>query len=118
MTNKGCGGLLAAVFASLSLTMPQAWAGELTFWTWRQEDRSAYTELFNDFTKKNPDIHVKFEAFAPENYATIVSAALAGGRGGDVLHVRAYGGLEQFAKAGYLVPLDSANGSGTRQSTR
>ncbi len=81
-------------------------AGEITFWTWRQEDRAAYTELFNNFTKANPDIRVKFESFAPENYNTIVSTALAGGRGGDVLQSRAYGGLEQVAKAGYLLPLD------------
>ncbi len=91
----------------LGLVTAQAHAGDITFWTWRQEDRAAFTELFNDFTKANPDIHVKFEAFAPETYATVVSAALAGGKGGDVLSVRAYGGLEQFAKAGYLLPLDA-----------
>ena len=38
--------------------------------------------MFNDFTRANPDIHVKFEAFPPENYNTILSTALAGGRGG------------------------------------
>jgi raffinose/stachyose/melibiose transport system substrate-binding protein len=94
--------LLGALFAALP-----AQAGEVTFWTWRQEDRAAYTELFNAFTKANPDIKVKFESFAPENYNTIVSTALAGGRGGDVLQSRAYGGLEQVAKAGYLLPLDT-----------
>ncbi len=83
-------------------------AGDLTFWTWRQEDRAAYTELFNNFTRQHPDIHVRFEAFPNENYQTILSTALAGGKGGDVLHVRAYGGLEQLARAGYLVALDPA----------
>jgi raffinose/stachyose/melibiose transport system substrate-binding protein len=104
-----------------SLVMAAAWllvgtgaasraqAGDITFWTWRQEDRAAYTELFRDFEKQNPSIHVKFEAFATENYATILSTALAGGHGGDVLHVRAYGGLEQFAKSGYLLPLDGTS---------
>lgn len=86
-----------------------AQAGDITFWTWRQEDRAGYTELFNDFTKANPDIHVKFEAFPAETYNTILSTALAGGRGGDVLQSRAYGGLEQVAKAGYLLKLDTAN---------
>ncbi len=98
--------LSLAVLGVLGLATAQAHAGDITFWTWRQEDKAAYTELFNEFTKANPDIHVKFEAFAPENYATIVSTALAGGRGGDVLHTRAYGGLEAFAKSGYLMPLD------------
>ena len=97
---------LALFVACLAAAPVQA--GEVTFWTWRQEDRAAYTELFNTFTKANPDIRVKFESFAPENYNTIVSTALAGGRGGDVLQSRAYGGLEQVAKAGYLLPLDAA----------
>ena len=98
--------LIATAIAALGFAISPATAGDITFWTWRQEDRAAYTELFNDFTKANPDVHVKFEAFATDTYATILSAALAGGRGGDVLHVRAYGGLEQFAKAGYLLALD------------
>src|SRR3954451_10582401 len=79
-------------------------AGEVTFWTWRQEDRAAYAELFAAFTRANPDIRVKFEAFPVESYQTTVSTALAGGKGGDVIHTRAYGGLEQFAKSGYLMP--------------
>src|SRR5437868_3457334 len=86
-------------------TLPAS-AGELVFWTWRQEDRTQYQELFKDFQKLNPDISVKFEAVEAQNYATTLSAALAAGRGPDVIHVRAYGALEQFAKAGYLQPLD------------
>lgn len=103
--------LLAAAAAAIALgaaaTTP-ALAGDVTFWTWRQEDRAAYAELFAQFTRENPDIRVRFEAFPVENYQTIVSTSLAGGRGGDVLHVRAYGGLEQFARAGYLMPFDKA----------
>lgn len=102
---------LAATLATgslLGLAPAQAQAGEVTFWTWRQEDRAAYTELFADFMKANPGITVKFESFAVEQYATVLSTALAAGKGGDVIHTRAYGGLEQFAKAGYLLPLDPA----------
>jgi len=98
-----------AVGALLGAATAQAQAGEVTFWTWRQEDRAAYTELFADFMKANPGITVKFESFAVEQYATILSTALAAGKGGDVIHTRAYGGLEQFAKAGYLLPLDTTN---------
>ena len=97
--------LVLVALAAFGIGMQGAKAEEITFWTWRQEDKAAYTELFNDFTHANPDITVKFEAFAV-NYNTILSTALAAGRGGDVLHTRAYGGLEQFAKAGYLLPLD------------
>ena len=97
-----------AVLATAIGVATPALAGDITFWTWRQEDRAAYTELFNVFNKLNPDIHVKFESFAAENYNTIASTALAAGRGGDVLQARAYGGLEVFAKTGYYLPLDTS----------
>jgi raffinose/stachyose/melibiose transport system substrate-binding protein len=103
------GRLMATASLVLLTGVGAAQAGELTFWTWRQEDRAGYTALFNDFTKANPDIHVKFEAFPAENYNTIVSTALAGGKGGDVLQARAYGGLEQIAKSGYYLKLDKTN---------
>src|ERR1700748_2698037 len=90
--------LLAAALA-WSLSAALACATEISFWTWRQEDRAAYRELFADFTKLNPDITVKFESFSDENYPAIVSAALAAGRGGDVIHAHAYGWLEEFADA-------------------
>lgn len=92
--------------AMLAAGASPVWAGELTFWTWRQEDRAAYAQLFQAFTQANPGITVKFEAFPNEQYQTVLSTALAGGKGGDVLHTRAYGGLEQLARAGYLRPLD------------
>ncbi|MBL8700392.1 MAG: extracellular solute-binding protein [Alphaproteobacteria bacterium] len=81
-------------------------AGDLTFWTWRQEDRSQYAQLFADFNKLHPEVKIKYEAFEPQSYGTVLSTALAAGKGPDVIHVRAYGGLEQFSRAGYLLPLD------------
>ncbi|MBU6497974.1 MAG: extracellular solute-binding protein [Rhodospirillales bacterium] len=107
MRSSRIGGMMLAAASLWGMASASARAGDITFWTWRQEDRAAFAELFADFTKANPDIHVKFEAFAPANYNTIVSAALAAGHGGDVLGVRAYGGLEQLATAGYLKPLDA-----------
>ncbi len=100
-----------AALAGLSLAggIAAAQAGEVTFWTWRQEDKAVYTDLFAAFTKANPGITVKFEAFPNENYNTIVTTALAGGKGGDVLHARAYGGLEAMAKSGYYLALDKTN---------
>jgi|AraplaMF_Cvi_mMS_1032046.scaffolds.fasta_scaffold00034_43 raffinose/stachyose/melibiose transport system substrate-binding protein len=102
-------GLLAAATIAWGLSAPATFATDISFWTWRQEDKAAYNELFADFTKENPDIHVKFESFPDENYPTIVSTALAGGKGGDVIHTHAYGWLEQFVKSGYFVKQDSSN---------
>ena len=101
--------LAALTGLTLASGISAAQAGDVTFWTWRQEDRAVYTDLFAEFTKANPGITVKFEAFPNENYNTIVTTALAGGKGGDVLHARAYGGLEAMAKSGYYLPLDKTN---------
>lgn len=97
--------LTAAMTALVALAAP-ALAGDLTFWTWRQEDRTQYAQLFADFNKQHPDVRIKYEAFESQTYGTVLSTALAAGRGPDVIHIRAYGGLEQFSRAGYLLPLD------------
>jgi raffinose/stachyose/melibiose transport system substrate-binding protein len=109
MNTKKIGRTFLAATLAWALAAGVSFATDISFWTWRQEDKAAYNELFADFTKKNPDIHVKFESFPDENYPTIVSTALAAGKGGDVIHTHAYGWLEQFVKAGYFVPQDQSN---------
>ncbi|HEV7346445.1 MAG TPA: extracellular solute-binding protein [Devosia sp.] len=94
------GSALAAV-----LVAAPALAQDLTFWSWRQEDRAAYEQFIATFEAANPGITVNFETFEATNYNTILSTALAGGTGPDLMMVRAYGGLENVAVAGYLEPL-------------
>lgn len=77
----------------------------LTLWSWRTEDRAAYEQLIQDFERKNPDIKVNFVPFEATSYNTVLSTALAGGKGPDLMMVRSYGGLEQLSKAGYLEPI-------------
>ncbi|MBE7734111.1 extracellular solute-binding protein [Devosia faecipullorum] len=98
------GAILSAV-----LVAAPAFAQDLTFWSWRQEDRAAYEQFIDTFEAANPGINVKFETFEAANYNTILSTALAGGTGPDVMMVRAYGGLENVALAGYLEPLSTDN---------
>ncbi|KKB80853.1 sugar ABC transporter substrate-binding protein [Devosia soli] len=93
-----------AVLAGVLVAAP-AFAQDLTFWSWRQEDRAAYEKFIETFEAANPGITVTFETFEAANYNTILSTALAGGTGPDVMMVRAYGGLENVAAAGYLEPL-------------
>jgi raffinose/stachyose/melibiose transport system substrate-binding protein len=93
-----------AVLGAVLVAAP-AFAQDLTFWSWRQEDRAAYEQFIDTFEAANPGITVKFETFEAANYNTILSTALAGGTGPDVMMVRAYGGLENVAVAGYLEPL-------------
>ena len=97
------GAALGGYFLSAGAAMAKT---ELTFWSWRQEDRAFYQEMIKKFQEKEPDISVKFETYAPENYQTILSTALAAGRGPDVIQVRAYGNLETIATPGYLLALD------------
>jgi raffinose/stachyose/melibiose transport system substrate-binding protein len=78
----------------------------LSFWSWRTEDKWAYDRMIRVFEQKNPGIRVEFTPFRAVEYNTILSSALTAGKGPDVIHLRAYGGLETFAAPGYLAPLD------------
>lgn len=92
-------GLVAASVAGPSF------AQELTFWSWRQEDRAQYEQFIDTFEAANPGITVKFETFEATNYNTILSTSLAAGTGPDLMMIRAYGGMEAVASGGYLEPL-------------
>lgn len=109
MTRRFYLAAMGAAALAGSFAVPAMAQTELTFWTWRQEDRAAYQKFIADFEKANPDIKVKFEGYEPQNYQTILSTALAGGKGPDVMQVRAYGNLESVARPGYLLALDKAN---------
>ncbi|CDN48558.1 extracellular solute-binding protein [Neorhizobium galegae] len=93
---------------ALATALP-AMAQELTFWSWRQEDKAQYQKFISAFETKNPGITVKFETFEATNYNTILSTALAGGSGPDLMFTRTYGGMETIASGGYLLALDKTN---------
>lgn len=79
---------------------------ELTFWSWRTEDVEQYNRFIRVFEQRNPGIKVRFIPYLNTEYNTILSTALQGGGGPDIIHLRAYGGAEVLANAGYLMPLD------------
>lgn len=93
--------LLAA--SALGGTLAQT---TLDFWSWRTEDVEAYEAFIAEFEAENPDIQVEFTPYRNTEYNTILSTALQGGGGPDIVHLRAYGGLEPLAEAGLLVRLD------------
>jgi raffinose/stachyose/melibiose transport system substrate-binding protein len=105
MLKKVLAGAIIAL-AGIATALPTL-AQELTFWSWRQEDKATYEKIIADFEAKNPGITIKFEAFPPENYAQLLTTALSGGTGPDVMMVRAYGAFETIAAANYLLPLDA-----------
>lgn len=79
---------------------------KLTFWSWRVEDKWAYDKIIQVFEQRTPGIKVEFTPFKQTEYNTILSAALTGGKGPDIIHLRAYGGLETFTAPGFIAPLD------------
>ncbi len=79
---------------------------KLTFWSWRTEDKWAYDRMIRVFQTRNPGIKVEFIPFRQVEYNTILSSGLTAGKGPDIIHLRAYGGLETFAAPGFLAPLD------------
>jgi len=99
---------LGAALGGLLVALP-ALSQELTFWSWRQEDKAVYQQLIDTFQAENPGITIKLEAFEAANYNTILSTALAGGTGPDLMMVRAFGAMESIAGAGYLMPLSPEN---------
>ena len=79
---------------------------QLDFWSWRTEDVEAYEQFIEAFEAEHPDISVTFTPYRNTEYNTILSTALQGGGGPDVIQLRAYGGMEPLAQAGFLYPLD------------
>lgn len=77
----------------------------LRFHSWRTEDVAMYAELISRFERDNPGIRVIFQPFRTEEYQTILATNFQAGTPGDVIHLRAYGNLEQFAAPGFLLPL-------------
>lgn len=93
--------LLAAVLFATAAAQTN-----LTFWSWRTEDVAAYEQFIDAFHAENPDVNVTFTPYLNTEYNTILATALQGGGGPDIVHLRAYGGMEALAEAGLLTRLD------------
>jgi len=78
----------------------------MTFWSWRGEDRAFYEGMIKRFEAQNPGASIEFQTYKPTEYTTVLSAAMQAGRGPDIVHLRAYGALQPFARPEFLVPLD------------
>ncbi len=93
---------LAACACSVSF------ATDLTFWSWRVEDKAFYEMIAREYKAVSGD-DVKFSAYKNTEYPTVLSAALAAGGGPDIIHTRAYGGLAALADADYLLAVNKTN---------
>jgi len=81
--------LVAALFAATTVVLPgvtsASAATELTFWSWRTEDKAFYESQIKLFQAKNPGITVKFTPYLNTEYNAIVSTALTAGKGPDIV---------------------------------
>jgi raffinose/stachyose/melibiose transport system substrate-binding protein len=84
--------------------MPAQAATELTFWSWRPEDKAFYEEQAALFQEKT-GISVKFTPYVATEYNALLATALTAGSGPDVMQVRAYGGMSNLSDAGNFLAL-------------
>jgi raffinose/stachyose/melibiose transport system substrate-binding protein len=77
----------------------------LTMYSWRVEDKAFYEDVIKDYTAANPGVKITYQSFPSADYQTILMSAMAAGKGPDIVHVRAYGALDQLVVPGYLSPL-------------
>jgi len=104
-------GLVAAAFAVSSVVvpafsaLPANAATEISFWSWRTEDKAFYEGQIALFQAKNPDITVKFTPYLNTEYNAIVSTALTAGKGPDIVQLRPYGAMANLTDAGNFMPL-------------
>ena len=84
--------------------MPAQAATELTFWSWRPEDKAFYEEQAALFKEKT-GISVKFTPYVATEYNALLATALTAGSGPDVMQVRAYGGMSNLSDAGNFLAL-------------
>lgn len=77
----------------------------ITVWSWRTEDVAGYNKMFDAFEEET-GIKAEFKPYKNTEYDTILETSLKGGKGPDVMQLRAYGALQTLIDGGYLVPLD------------
>ena len=94
--------------AMLALASGASMAVELSFWSWRVEDKAFYDQIAKDY-KAISGVDVKFTAYKNTEYPAVLSAALAAGGGPDIIHARAYGALAALSDADYLVAVNKDN---------
>ena len=104
-------GLVAAVFAVSAIAVPAISAlpanaaTEISFWSWRTEDKAFYEGQIAKFQAKYPDIAIKFTPYLNTEYNAILSTALTAGKGPDIIQMRPYGGMANLSDAGNFMSL-------------
>lgn len=94
----------AAIAVPAMAALPAHAATELTFWSWRPEDRAFYEAQAAKFQAAT-GISVKFTPYVATEYNATLATALTAGKGPDVMQIRAYGGMSNLSDAGDFLSL-------------
>lgn len=94
----------AAIAVPVMAALPAHAATELTFWSWRPEDRAFYEAQAANF-QASTGISIKFTPYVATEYNATLATALTAGKGPDVMQIRAYGGMANLSDAGNFLPL-------------
>lgn len=80
-------------------------AGQVTWWTWDDKQAASYAKCETPFEEANPDIDVKIEQYAWDDYWTKLTAGFVGGNAPDAFqnHPSYY---PEFADQGQLLALN------------
>lgn len=113
---------IAILMLLLILAVPSIFAGgakedsksedvvTITMGSWRTDDVAQMNAVFDAFSKKYPNIKVKFDPTNPPDYNATLRLQLEGGIGPDVMYSRSYATGMQLFEDGYLSNLSGLAG--------
>lgn len=91
--------LLTIVYSPVQADIPSDTKAELVFQTWTVEIKEVMEAQLAEFAKLYPNINVKFEVLAYNDYWTKLPISIAGGAGPDV-YIMTRANFDAYARAG------------------
>ncbi len=89
-----------------SATVADEEESTVTIWSWATNYVEAFEEIAAIYKEEHPNVTLDFRTFKAEEYQQILATGLSASKGPDLLMVKSYGIIEQFAESGSLEPLD------------
>ncbi|MBN2618137.1 MAG: extracellular solute-binding protein [Spirochaetales bacterium] len=83
---------------------------ELIMGSWRTDDAEQMKAVLGEFTKKYPNIKVKFQPTIPAEYNSTLRLQLEGGIGPDVMYARSFATGIQLFNDGYFADVSNVLG--------
>ncbi|RLQ94780.1 ABC transporter substrate-binding protein [Falsibacillus albus] len=82
----------------------------VTVWSWRKQDKDLWAKVQENLKKDGKDITIKFRGVTPTQYDATLQTAMNGGKGPDILTLRAGSGITKYSDAKQIVALDEIDG--------